>query len=75
MGGVINIVTRSGGNLNKWYPELRFGSYGSEALSLSYIGNIKKTNFIISLGYGSSNGQDLILATSRQDYHLRSINR
>ena len=56
MGGVINIVTRSGGNLNKWYPELRFGSYGSEALSLSYIGNIKKTNFISSLGYGSSNG-------------------
>ena len=54
MGGVINIVTRSGGNLNKWYPELRFGSYGSEALSLSYIGNIKKTNFISSLGYGLS---------------------
>ena len=56
MGGVINIVTRSGENLNKWYPELRFGSYGSQALSLSYIGNIDKTNFISSLGYGSSNG-------------------
>ena len=56
MGGVINIVTRSGGESNKWYPELRFGSYGSQALSLSYSGNKNETNFISTLGHGSSNG-------------------
>ena len=56
MGGVINIVTRSGGDSNKWYPELRFGSYGSQALSLSFSGNKNETNFISTLGHGSSNG-------------------
>ena len=53
MGGVINIVTRSGGDSNKWYPELRFGSYGSQALSLSFSGNKNETNFISTLGHGS----------------------
>ena len=56
MGGVINIVTRSGGNSNEWSPEVHFGSYDSKALSLSYSGNIYKTNIISSLGYGKSNG-------------------
>ena len=56
MGGVINIVTKTGSNTTNWFPELRFGSYGSRALSLAYSGNINKTNLISSLGYGSSEG-------------------
>ena len=56
MGGVINIVTRSGGNSKKWYPDLRFGSFDSQAFSLSHSGNINKTNYIGSLGHSSSNG-------------------
>ena len=56
MGGVINIVTRTGSNITNWVPELRFGSYDSRALSLSYSGNISKTNIISSLGYACSEG-------------------
>ena len=56
MGGVINIVTRSGGSYNQWSPEIRFGSYGSQSFSLSYSGSIKNNNIISSFGQGSSNG-------------------
>ncbi len=57
MGGVINIVTRSGGPaVKKWYPKLRFGSYGSRGLSLSHSGKSQDTNINSSVGYSSSNG-------------------
>jgi len=57
MGGVINIVTRSGGDeVKKWYPKLRFGSYGSRGLSLSYSGKNQDTNINSSVGYSASNG-------------------
>ncbi|MBJ11600.1 MAG: hypothetical protein CMG62_00775 [Candidatus Marinimicrobia bacterium] len=57
MGGVINIVTRSGGDAEKkWYPKLRFGSYGSKGLSLSYSGKSQDTNINSSVGYSSSEG-------------------
>ena len=56
MGGVINIVTRSGAGMKKWHPELRFGSYDSKALSLSYSKNIQKMNINSSLGHISSKG-------------------
>ncbi len=57
MGGVINIVTRSGiGVGKKWYPRLRFGSYGSRGMSLSFNGKKQGTNINSSMGYSSSNG-------------------
>ena len=56
MGGVINIVTRSGNALKKWNQDLRFGSYVSRALSLSYSGTMGKANINSSLGYAGSKG-------------------
>lgn len=57
MGGVINIVTRSGiGVERKWYPRLRFGSYGSRGMSLSFNGKKQGANINSSMGYSSSNG-------------------
>jgi len=56
MGGVINIVTRSGNGLDQWVPEIRFGSYGSRSFSLAYTGDTQKTNIIGSLGHANSNG-------------------
>ena len=57
MGGVINIVTRSGSSEEeKWYPKLSFGSYGSRGLSLSFNDKKQGTNINSSLGYSSSNG-------------------
>tara|TARA_Y100000588_G_scaffold192898_1_gene206903 strand:- start:7398 stop:9521 length:2124 start_codon:yes stop_codon:yes gene_type:complete len=56
MGGIVNLVTETGNHSNKWYPRLRYGSYSSNALSLSYTGIIKNTKIVSSVGYGSSNG-------------------
>ena len=56
MGGVINVVTKTGDHSNELHPELRYGSYGSKALSMSYIGNIKNTNIVSAFGHGSSDG-------------------
>tara|TARA_A100001037_G_scaffold301501_1_gene331127 strand:+ start:2852 stop:5014 length:2163 start_codon:yes stop_codon:yes gene_type:complete len=56
MGGIVNLVTKTGNYSNEWYPRLRYGSYGSNALSLSYTGSIKNTKIVSSVGYGSSNG-------------------
>jgi len=56
MGGVINVVTKTGGQSNEWYPELRYGSYGSKALSMSYSGNINNTKIVSAFGHGSSDG-------------------
>jgi len=56
MGGIINIVTRSGTATRKWFPQLRFGSYDSKGLSLAYSDEIGKMAVNSSLGYSSSKG-------------------
>jgi len=56
MGGIINIVTRSGNTDNKWHPKLNFGSYSSRGLSLTYSDKIGKVFINSSLGHSGSNG-------------------
>ena len=52
MGGIVNIVTRSGISESKWYPQLRFGSYQSRNLSLTFSDKIG--NYVINSSLGNS---------------------
>ena len=74
MGGVINIVTRSGDGLSQFSPEVRFGSFGSESLSLAYAGGNEKTNLVSSLGYANSNGHRFNSGYEQTRFSLK-INR
>ncbi len=56
MGGVINIVTRTGKELSKWAPEIRLGSYDSKSFSLTHESKYSNMSIIGSVGYANSNG-------------------
>ena len=74
MGGVINIVTRSGSGLDQWTPEIRFGSYGSRSFSVAYDRGYGKTSFISSLGHANSNGHRFNSGYEQTRFSLK-INR
>ncbi len=59
MGGVINIITKPGGNEPLAQVSTSFGDYGTQNYSLNYGGKVGRCNLFLTYGYRKSAGYRL----------------